>query len=141
MVLRLSFLVGLALLCAGQASAAANDACMRQAKEDFTKLIKEFVETLKTTKGKGNYNTSQNPRSFALCLDWSKSTPALRYGAGHGFASRSTSTRAARVDSRALEWCARSGSAKSGRCKCELVSRNGVTSLHFPPDWAATQCP
>ena len=141
MYLRLSFLVGLALLCAGQASAANNDACMRQAKEDFTKLITEFVETLRTSRGKGNYNTSQNPRSFALCLDWNKSTPKLRYGAGHGFASRETSTSAAVVDSRALEWCVDSDGAKSGRCKCELVSRNGVTDLHFSPGWAAKQCP
>jgi hypothetical protein len=140
MKLRLSFMA-LALVCAGQASAASNDACMRQVKTDFTKLITDFVETLVVTRGSGNYNTSENPRSFALCLDWNKSTPKLRYGAGHGFASRQTSTNVAIVDSRALEWCVDSDGAKSGRCKCEIVSRDGKTDLQFPPDWAGKQCP
>lgn len=140
MRLRLSFLA-LMLVFGGHASAASNDACMRQAKADFSKLITDFVETLVVTRGSGNYNTSENPRSFALCLDWNKSTPKLRYGAGHGFASRQTSTNAAIVDSRALEWCVDSDGAKTGRCRCEIVSRNGITDLSFPPDWAGKQCP
>jgi hypothetical protein len=111
------------------------DACIVSVVEQFVATINDFVQTAKTERGSGSYAAAGNPKSFALCIDWGRSTSRVRRGTGYGFA-----TGADRPDSRALDWCREGKGSKDGTCQCEIVHRNGFAAISFPNGWLEQQC-
>lgn len=110
-------------------------ACLVRVTREFTVLIDDIVYRSVNDRSSGNYAGAQNPKAFALCIDWDRSTSRSRFGSGWGFASGGSL-----VDNRALEWCGLSSGATAGTCQCEVVHRNGYAAIRFPPGWLERQC-
>ena len=139
--MRIEFLLA-ALFCSTtaaigqtQPTSTENIACIIAVTREFTARINGIVATSKGNLGSGNYNMMQDPKAFALCIDWERSTRHQRYGNGFGFARGESS-----LDSRAIDWCEQSDGARSGICRCEIVHRNGFPAIKFPSGWLERQC-
>jgi hypothetical protein len=127
---------------AASRSPADRKSCVEAAQQKFRSNIEQLLPTLGS---KLVYNTDAaqyfkrgRPKAFALCIDWKKSTPDERAGAGFGFASSVSAGSATTVDSTALGNCALiSPDRNRSRC-CVIVDRGEGVKLSFPPDWPSS---
>lgn len=123
-----------------QHAASNHDACVRDGRAKFTRLVDESTEHLRDNRhrNKGKitaYAASKGPTAFALCIDWDKSTPDVRYGRGHGWYRGKGRLTQSAVDKVALRYCAEAKDAVAKVCKCEIVHRNGIAAISFPVGW------
>lgn len=83
------------------------------------------------------YRESSNPKSMALCVNWTTTSPfSEALGAGFSNAALAGTPRAGPVDSDAMYRCAYSSSSGQ-QCACQIVHRNGDAILQIPAGWRA----
>jgi hypothetical protein len=127
-----------------QQAAGNHDACVRDGRAKFTRLVGESTEHLRDNRHRNKgaitaYAGSKGPTAFALCIDWDKSTPDVRYGRGHGWYRGNGRLTQPAVDKVALRYCAEAKDAVARVCKCEIVHRNEIATISFPAGWP-TDC-
>ncbi len=122
-------------------TAQSSAACATRAKRKFAELMADYLRAAVATQGSANdYTTAPSPKVFAVCINWAESTPDRRVSHGFWFTTARFSSDPATVEQQALDRCANFPNAKSGKCSCQVVSRNGAMTISYPEGWAEKGC-
>ena len=106
-------------------------------REELNRVSESISAVGSITKKRYFYRTSPNPKSMALCLNWTTATPfSGASGAGFSNAALAATPSPALVDSDAMYRCEYSKTPRQ-QCTCLIVHRNGGALLDIPTEWRA----
>jgi hypothetical protein len=104
---------------------------------ELDRIVGSISAVGSTTGTKYFYGESPNPKSVALCLNWTATSPfSEAWGAGFSNAALAGTPRAGPIDSDAMYRCAYSKTSGQ-QCTCQIVHRNGAAVLEIPTGWRA----
>jgi hypothetical protein len=119
-------------------------ACVQAAQNEFEQSVESIIVTAVPNPKYGsmtnNYLQAQNPKAFAICINWDLARPETQATKAWGFALGGPRPERLAVDSNAISNCSKGQLERSENCTCKVVSRDGVTKVNFPKEWSGGRC-